>query len=297
MVKRKNIEIGEAELLEYLDTSSSFAFELQSLEQLSMLGFQCQHGGSYTDPVTKKRRQFDIRAVGADGPIRVRLAVECKCLSKEFPLLVLCVPRLPEESFHDLILSYAPRFVEQTTPFIPAMAEVCQTVRVEAPHSEYVSQEPIGKSCTQVGKAAQSGSVIANDAEVFGKWSQALASADDLADEAAHDGEENESLVVSLILPLLVVPDGTLWRVNYGTNGSRADSPTPVDRCSFYVGQEYSAGSVMQRTNMTVSHIEIVTLSGLVVLAKRATEVPNGWFPESFLTHLLPRGDDEHEVV
>jgi len=53
VTKLQDVQIGEAELLEYLNTSSDFAFELRCLERLAKLGFDCQHGGSYTDPVTK----------------------------------------------------------------------------------------------------------------------------------------------------------------------------------------------------------------------------------------------------
>ena len=57
-----NRKIDDTDLAEYLATQSGFAFELQCLQRLHTLGYQCQHGGSYSDPVTRKIRQFDIRA-------------------------------------------------------------------------------------------------------------------------------------------------------------------------------------------------------------------------------------------
>ena len=62
MAKLKNDPIDSTDLVEFLDTSSDFAFELACVKRLSELGYRCQHGGSYVDPVTKKARQFDIRA-------------------------------------------------------------------------------------------------------------------------------------------------------------------------------------------------------------------------------------------
>src|SRR5689334_21335363 len=100
MAKLKNIRVGCAEFNEFLATTSHFAFELRCLERISQLGFRCQHAGSYQDRVTKKARQFDIRAYKESSKFGVRFAVECKNLSESFPLLIMNVPRAPEESFH-----------------------------------------------------------------------------------------------------------------------------------------------------------------------------------------------------
>src|ERR1700691_3590339 len=106
----RNDPIGVTDLIEFLDGSSDFGFELRCVEALSKLGFRCEHGGSYVDPVTKKARQFDIRARNDDeADVRIRCAVECKNLAKNFPLLIMCVPRAQGESFHELVFSYRPR--------------------------------------------------------------------------------------------------------------------------------------------------------------------------------------------
>ncbi len=112
MGKLKDAAIGQADLVEYLNTSSDVAFELRCLERLSAIGFQCQHGGSYTDPATKKTRQFDLRAQKSHEKLRVRCAIECKSLNESFPLLVMCAPRHADESFRELMLSYHPDMVE-----------------------------------------------------------------------------------------------------------------------------------------------------------------------------------------
>ena len=289
MAKLKNIPIGESDLVEYLDTASDFAFELRCLERLSGMGFQCEHGGSYTDPVTKKTRQFDIRARKCDGRICVWCAVECKCLSESFPLLVMCVPRLREESFHDLILSYDPELVEQDQPFVPALAKTCEAVRAAHPSSEYVCGEPVGKSCAQVGRADHDHSIVANDAEVFEKWSQALASLGDLADRAAEHGEAQHNIALSLILPVVVVPDGTLWKVDYEENGARKNNPTRAERCSFCVGHTYAPRFPVGQTTVVVSHLEFVTFSGLHGLMDGMTRLPNSWFPENARAHMRGR--------
>ncbi len=279
MAKLIDVKISEAELIEYLNTSSDFAFELRCLEHLSKLGFDCQHGGSYTDPVTKKPRQFDIRAQKSQESRCVRCAIECKNLSESFPLLVMCVPRAQGESFHDLILSYHPDMVKQSYAEIPACKKNSETRRVNQPYSVYVVGEPVGKSCVQVGKG-KDGSVTGNDAEVFAKWSQALASANDLADEAAEEGETCKKICLSLILPVLIVPDGMLWKVDYESNGSRNGVPVQTDRCSFFVDKYYSTfSSSLHGTSLIISHLEFVTLAGLDLLMKDILVSENSWFP------------------
>ena len=274
MAKLKSDPIGVTELVEYLDTSSDFAFELRCLKRLSALGFRCSHGGSYEDRVTKKTRQFDIRALLEHGDLRVRCAVECKNLSEWYPLLLTCVPRSVDESFHQLVFSFPPVVQPHESS---AFSKYCEAVKFAHPKSEYAFQGPVGKSCVQVGKAPD-GSIISTDADVFDKWSQALASAHDLADDAAEEGELTETEVFSLILPIVMVPDGTLWRVDYSADGSRCSDPKQIDRCSFYVGHTYEAGGRVRGTMLVLSHLEFVTLSGIEKLAGGLLPRNNSWF-------------------
>lgn len=106
MAKLSSKTIREADFEEYLKTSSDFAFELTVLKSLVDQGFECEHGGSYRDPITKKIRQFDIRASTSRDQLRVSLAVECKNLHDNYPLLVSCVPRRESESFHEVIVAH-----------------------------------------------------------------------------------------------------------------------------------------------------------------------------------------------
>jgi len=281
VAKLKNDPIDSTDLIEFLDTSSDFAFELACVQRLSELGFLCQHGGSYVDPVTKKARQFDIRAEKCDerNLLCVRCAVECKSLTRAFPLLVMCVPRAPEESFHELVFSVDSKKVPPKSDLdVPAFRKVCQTIRVDHRLSEYRARSPVGKSLAQVGRA-NDGTVTANDAEVFEKWSQALASASDLVDVAAWEGEINHGTFISLVVPILVVPNGTLWRVDYCEDGARDGDPTQVDRCSFFIGRYYEAGDRMRGASLTISHLEFVTLSGLDDMTKSMLSPGNSWFP------------------
>jgi len=193
----------------------------------------------------------------------------------------MCVPRTADESFHEVVFSYHPDMMDkrQRTPFdLPKFyRKNCHAIR--HPASDYGIGHPVGKSSAQVGKAQQDNTTVASDAEVFEKWSQALASAHDLADEAAAAGERQNQLLVSLVLPILLVPDETLWRVDYSPNGTRSSDPAQVNRCSFFVGRNYIAGEIPRQTDLTISHLEFLTLSGLAALMEDILNWDNAWFP------------------
>jgi hypothetical protein len=63
MAKLKTDEILPEDLVEYLNSYSDFSFELAVLKMLRTSDIDCEHGGYYEDPITKKSREFDIRAI------------------------------------------------------------------------------------------------------------------------------------------------------------------------------------------------------------------------------------------
>ncbi len=277
-------QIGVAELSEYLDDVSDFAFELRCLERMNKLGFLCQHGGSYTDPLTKKNREFDIRAQKEHGAIGVKCAIECKQISETHPLLVMCVPRSCDESYHELILSVDPDPVDSgmgvmdPTKMLDFLdSSNAHAYRVGPPFTEYGTAQLVGKSCVQVFKKKDD-SISGSDSDVYGKWAQALSSAADLIDSAAIEGKRHGRPFLSLVLPVLVVPDGLLWQVNYEASGEKVSEPRQVKRCSYFVGCACGYNN-MGSMSATLSHIEFVTLSGLEELMNEVLFRNNSWFP------------------
>jgi hypothetical protein len=59
------------------------------------------------------------------------------------------------------------------------------------------------------------------------------------------------------VFPVLVVPNGRLWKTEYDTAGNRTRDPERVDRCSYFVNLTYSV-------DFTISHLEFLTLDGLL---------------------------------
>src|SRR5258705_12145540 len=100
----KTDPIIQIDIEEYLADCADFSFELRVLKALTDLKLKCQHGGTYEDPITKKSREFDIRALMyGDEVLRVQLSVECKNIQQNFPLVVHCLKRKENESYNELI--------------------------------------------------------------------------------------------------------------------------------------------------------------------------------------------------
>lgn len=261
-MKLRETPIQASDIKEYLGEVSDFAFEMSVLAVMEELRFPCQHGGTYTDPVTGKARQFDIRAGSKareswdasrsrlePGRARLVLCVECKNIRDFFPLVVHRVPRRRDEAFHSII-RYAPI---PHSP-MPPMTDI-KVVRVD--DTLYGPGEPTGKRLDQVGRSAQAGEIYGSDQDVFEKLSQAIASARDLTLELVR----KQDRVDYLVLPVVVVPDGRLWTVDYEENGKQYDEPRQSPAAELYVGQTWPLD--IPGLSFTLSHLEIVTIGHL----------------------------------
>lgn len=276
MVKLKSDAIEKADLIEFLDSHSDFSFEINTLKALIEIGFICEHGGIYKDPATQIPREYDIRATRQIGEKFLRLAVECKNLRPNYPLLISCLPRRQEESFHELSISVKPRTVfkdnygniQHLTAKTVAMISNFQTCRLKntmnTKNSLYPVDAPVGKSCDQVGRSKNNNEIVSGDSGIYNKWSQALSSAHDLVSLIFSDGQRSGMTAISLVFPLVVVPNEKLWRIQYDINGNRISDPELVDRCSFFVNQQYSYPSKYKDKKFVISHLEFVTSKGLL---------------------------------
>lgn len=94
----KNDGIGKDALVEYVEKHSDLHFELKIPKLMRDQGLSCEQGGHCSDPLTQKSREFDIRCRVVQRRSHVQIAVECKDLKKNFPLLVPALPRTAEES-------------------------------------------------------------------------------------------------------------------------------------------------------------------------------------------------------
>jgi hypothetical protein len=260
MAKVRDSPVTAADIKEYLDTQDDFDLELHVYRTAKKLGLVASHGGTYEDPVTKKHRQYDVRASAERRQQRIDLAIECKALRPSFPLVVSRIPRAAEESFHHLVLAHA-REPEPGEVYSRIDLNRARTLPMEGRYSIYASGEPVGKSTTQVGRNDK-GDFVDGDREVFDKWSQALACADDLVAQAS-DAHERHSAAMFLtsVLPVLVVSDGTLWVADYSEQGVLEREPFSVSEATLFVGRTYSSAF---DDACILSHLHIYTRTGVV---------------------------------
>jgi hypothetical protein len=260
MARLLDTDISQRDIEEFLETQDDFALEMFVYRVASEIGANPRHGGTYTDPVTLKPRQFDVRVNFERSNHRISLAIECKALRKSFPLLVSRIPRTADESYHELIATggYVPgmsMLVDGTTRTVPAS----KVVRVIGDRSLYRLGELVGKSTAQVGRLTATGDLTSNDGEAYEKWSQALASATDLAFAARSiRRDKDEEPIVVFVLPILVVPDDTLWVADYDDDGALFKKPTRAPEATIYVERSYGGAG---ETPYTVSHLQVMTRS------------------------------------
>lgn len=256
MAKLRDTRIEVKDLEEYLRNHDDFAFELDIFQHALQLGLVAEHGGTYVDSVTGKHRQFDLRVqIQASGRLLL-LAVECKNIGNNNPLLVSRIPRERDEAFHEVFHSFGHRAPGDVPGRPRDRAEV---LRVSDQGALYPSGRPVGKSTVQVGRTHQSGKLTSADGESYEKWSQAFASAQDLVHRAFAGHElTDSSACLSVVIPVLVVSDGTLWTVDYASKGNPSGSPTQAEEVELFVNRAYSSGI---HTNYRISHLHIYTRS------------------------------------
>lgn len=236
MAKTSSDPIDANDMQEFVAGQSALQFEMLVMRTLHLRNFIYEHGGTYIDPFQKKPRQFDFRAYRSCRRREIRLAVECKSITS--PLLVSCVPRHKSEAFHQVMHREA--------------ITVC--------HSLYEPQKPVGKTIDQVVRLK--GQLGGGDKDIYEKWAQAVSSGYDLA----HGEELMERASTWVVLPILVVPDGLLWRVVYDFHGEIAENPTRVNEVLYYLGAEYEH---LIRPTYRVSHLALMTVKGLDCFAEQ----------------------------
>jgi hypothetical protein len=241
--------LTEKDMAEFVKSNSDFAFEMRVLSTLRELGFDCSHSGTYSDPITKKIRQFDIRAVKDHVDFTLALAVECKNFHQDNPLLLSAVPRVEAEAFHDIFI-YNPE----------GLYKIWQS-RISGNQSKYKPGRMVGKQTDQVKRDGK-GTLFSDDEKTFDKLNQAVNSCRDLIEKAASNPASKNSRAV---VPLLVVPTDLLWQVDYSEDGRIRTPPRPVKEATLFIDHCWSFDNYVRGYSFkyTLSHIEFATIDAL----------------------------------
>jgi hypothetical protein len=184
--------------------------------------------------------------------------------------------RRKEEAFHDLIESRTGHFKTESLVFDGLTST---TRRSQGEESFYAPKKFVGKSLLRL-KQSKTIPVAVTDADIYDRWSQALASAIDLARKACDLSKEFQSPhVFSAILPVVVVSNDALWAVTYDDKGEMLDQPRSVEHCELYVGRSMTLNQEPKafRHQFTFSHIDFFTLSGFDSFLDRMVTNDKAW--------------------
>lgn len=279
-MKLKEEKITKDDLIEYTDNYSDFSFEMKVLNCLPD-SFKINHGGTYEDPVSGKYREFDIRAEYSKKKgftKSIYMAIEVKNTKENFPLLVSCIPRKQEEAFHHLIVSK-----HRGHEYVGLSSHGrTHTVR-HSLNKLYDVGNYIGKSLDQVGrKDARDKELIGNDSDIYSKWSQAVNSSNEIAEKAFFKSSNHDNNVfVSFIMPIVVIPDKTLWIAKYDKDGNRKGDIIQVEECQYFIGNKIELGDKVSNHDFTLTHLHIMTYSKFKKFVNEIDGHIDTIFPES----------------
>lgn len=281
MPKLLDTPITAADLEAYLREHDDFALERDILRVALELGLVVEHGGTYTDAATGKPRQFDLRLGTMAQDRQILLSVECKNLGKNCPLLVSRIPRERDEAFHQVLHSHAER-PPGSVPGVPR--DHAAILEVAHQGSLYPVGALVGKDTAQVGRTL-GGELTGNDGDVYEKWGQALASAHELVARALTSHEHSTSgNCLSLVIPMLVIADETLWTADYSSKGELVAPPHPAQEALLYVGRDYLVG---HHTRYRISHLHVYTRSKFCVYLEDLMNTDATW-KKAFPHGLIP---------
>lgn len=245
MSARSLAPLTPQELAEFL-TGSDFGLEMAALNVIRSLGIEAEHAAVYTDPVTGKLRAYDIRARWNQALRWIRFAVECKNLSAGSPLLVHATPRLESEAYHTVVARYR---VGPIAGYQPSRRE-----------NVYAMGDPVGRQTDQPAKNER-GEFKSSDSATFDKWLQAVNGCLDLVREIS-DGPL-PAPQAHAVIPILVVPEGTLWQIDYGIDGEITAQVRQVERSTLILRHKWVVQTFYGDLSYDISHLEIITLSAL----------------------------------
>ena len=252
--EEKRGPMSAIEVQDFVAQNDDFGFEMQVAGKIrSTLGVDVFHGATYTDPVTLKPRQFDVRFRVQEERKTLYFAVECKNVDPASPVIVCGRTAEAKENFHHIIISRG--------------QSVLRSASVQkAQNHHFHSGAFVGKSLLKPGRQ--------KDSEIYEGWSQALASAHELVVEAVRKGAPMDMCNFGAVFPWLLVPDGTLWQVSFDHDG-KMGKPELVNYCRFFVGHHYELEHATEKICLT--HIEFMTVTGMQKMLGDLKDIAHDW--------------------
>lgn len=242
--------VSKEEVIDFLKSNDGFHLEMGVVRLLQQNGIPCEHGGTYSDPSSGKDRQFDVQATRQDDDNFLRMAIECKCISENSPIVV---SRLKQSDFEEgyMVMSSTKAGTE----------EVFKTKRVAC--RLFSKSEWVGKSINQLNVIQESNArrIKPSDDQIFTKWTQSVSSATRLCSKMITDYQLLPmwaTVAVSATIPILIIPDRTLWIANYNDKGELLEVSRDIDIANLYIGRKVQ----ILDTEYDLSHLLIITITG-----------------------------------
>jgi hypothetical protein len=228
----------------------------------------------------------------------VNLAVECKNINIENPVVISGIKRTPRESFHHFVESRkGGKFMSDKFSAYYDVTSMGVVRRTVEPSNIYSPNCFVGKSIVRIERSetGKPPNVIvrytsSKDQEIYDRWSQALASATDLVLEARHYAAKYDvPHTFTVVLPVLVVPNRALWSAEYDENGRLTGAPAEVEQCELFVSREIDVPQEFAELPPSIfifSHIHFFTIDGFanfLLSLGRDVEWRNACFPEDLV--------------
>lgn len=134
----------------------------------------------------------------------------------------------------------------------------------------YAANQSVGKKTDQIRR--ENARLVSDDSATFDKIGQAINSAEDLVHDMVN--QEEGALRFRVVAPVLVVPMGLLWQVEYDANGRVAVEARAVNHATCYVDHGWRASVGIHFVWYRISHLEILASNFL-------SEATEGWMGDS----------------
>jgi hypothetical protein len=106
-----------------------------------------------------------------------------------------------------------------------------------------------------------------------------------LGSTSALDSEnvQKNTILFSVVLPIVVVPNGRLWLAPFDEGGNQVGPVSQVDSIPYYIGHEYPFERLEEC--YVASHVDILTVDGLEALIRSFRDGPTleNFFPDDEL--------------
>jgi hypothetical protein len=161
-----------------------------------------------------------------------------------------------------------------------------ESYRIKLNDSFYVSMEQVGKDIVQLSVDKTNGGFV-EARKVHEKISLSISSAFDLVADSINDFQDSSAgSALSVVLPIIVVPNNSIWVVDYDASGNITKEPFLLDSCELFLKKSVFAGN-LPGVDYTYSHVHILTYEALGGFLIEINNPESGFWDKLFPIKLI----------